>query len=111
MFTCQMYGYTVSVFYVTKIPGNRFVNGIFFGVAEVSSMFISGYLLEKLPDITVYNIFAVNGIFAATVLAFFPSDGLYIYLITFCLVCTAGGWFNCHLIIIEMRVPPKSLSS
>jgi hypothetical protein len=105
-----MYIYTIAVFYISKIPGNRFANGILFGVAEASSMFVSQIMLARMHDITVFNLFGVNGLIAAVILAAGSGEGIYIYFVTFCLICTAGGWFNVLLLIIEMRIPPKVLS-
>ena len=41
----QMVQYCVCALYVAKIDGNRFYNGVMFGLGEASSMVTSNYLM------------------------------------------------------------------
>ena len=45
--------YTFNL-YLTKLAGNKFVNSAIFGTAETLSVFLSGVLMQKLSDMTVF---------------------------------------------------------
>ena len=90
----QQIQYATIALYVAKLPGNKFYNGILFGVAEVFSMFFSNHLMQECSDISVFNILCSFGAVSYAILLLFPFEGLHIYIANFLLVSCAGGWFN-----------------
>ena len=98
--------------YLTKLEGNKFVNAIIFGSAEALSVFFSGFLMNRLSDMTVFKI-----IFAAAVMSYsifiFGNDlsTIFTYLANCVLVGSLGGWQNLGSVILDIRVPPQSIGS
>jgi len=48
--------------FVAKFPGNKFFNGVLFGVAEVLAMLFSNLLLIYLQDIVAFRIVFFAGV-------------------------------------------------
>ena len=100
-----MVQYCVCALYVAKIDGNRFYNGILFGLGEATSMVTSNILMQNFEDMTAFHINMSLGVISYVVLIFFPSQGLHTYASVFILIGSIGGWVNILFLIIELRVP------
>ena len=98
--------------YLTKLPGNKFVNSIIFGLAEALAVVCSGVLMNLLSDMKVFNIIMASGIFSYTIFIFFPDiNAIMIYISNCLFVGSLGGMQNLGFLIAELRVPPQSLGS
>ena len=71
-----MMQFCVLALYCASLPGNKFHNGILFGIGEVCGMFISALLLLSLKDVTAYQMSQVCLAVSYFTLIFFPSPGL-----------------------------------
>lgn len=92
-----------------SIPGNKYQNGILFGSGEFFGMFFSQFLLTYFDDMKSFYIVAILGQFSYFIFIFFPSVGIHTYIATFTCICSIGAWFNCILLILELRVPPHKV--
>lgn len=106
-----MVQYCVLALYCAKIPGNKFYNGILFGIGECSAMFFSGFLMKKFTDMKAFYINMAILVISELVLILFPFQGLHTYIAVFLLVGMLGGWINILLLVIELRVPPTNVGS
>lgn len=74
--------------FVAKFPGNKFYNGILFGVAEVLSMVISNMLLLRVDDIVAFRIVFLVGtlsygvLIASNFFASLPMILTYVAIVT-----------------------------
>ena len=80
--------------YIAKLPGNKFYNGMLFGLAEAFAMFFSNCLVKKQSDISAFNILSFFGAIGYLILTAFPFEGIHIYIANFLAVTCAGGWLN-----------------
>ena len=108
-FVVYTFIYFVLSFYLEELPGNTYILGICFGLAEILSVFIYGALLTQCGDIKllIYSYFImIAGI--ATIL-YGPESLSFIALMA--VICALGGWITLHFYITELRVPPQNLGS
>lgn len=94
MAVAQMIQYCVASLYVAKLPGNRYVNGIFFGCGEVFAMIFSQFLMENFMDMTAFRIVYSFGLVSYLTLIFFPDSVMLTYFANVLLITGIGGWFN-----------------
>ena len=111
LITLYFVGYAQQYFifnlFLTKLAGNKFVNASIFGFTESLSVFLSGYLLKRLPDMTVFYIIFVASSIAYIPLIFFPSTSVVLIYLANCLfVSSMGGMQNAGYLMSELRVPP-----
>ena len=89
-----MVQYCSITLYLAKIPGNMYVNGIIFGLGEVSSMVISGYLMQKLMDVTAFRVSYFMGVIGYGILICFPENAWLPYFGILMVIWSVGGWIN-----------------
>ena len=102
--------------FVAKLPGNKFYNGVLFGVAEVLSMLLSNMLLIYLEDIVAFKIVFLVGLFSYfTLIVCSEIDQLNLpwlsYTAILTLIGSIGAMLNINLLIMELRVPPKNIAA
>ena len=111
-FTGYAFQYYIFNLYLTKLEGNKFVNAVIFGGAETLSVFLSGYLMSRLSDMTVFRIIFFAGVMSYSIFIFAPDlNTIMIYLANCVFVGSLGGWQNLGSLVSELRVPPQSLGS
>lgn len=94
------------------MPGNKFYNGILFGISEALAMIVSNLLMLYLYDMTAYRIVFVTGILSYLMILFEDMfNPLFAYTATVLLVVSIGGLININLLIMELRVPPKNIAA
>ena len=106
-----MIQYCILALYCAKVPGNKFYNGIIFGIGECSAMFFSGFLMKKFTDMKAFYIDMAILVAGESILILFPFPGLHTYIAVFLMIGMLGGWINILLLIIELRVPPTNVGS
>ena len=104
-----MVSYCVACLYCASIPGNKFYNGILFGLGEFLGTFFSQVLLGILDDMKSFYFVASLGLISYFTFIFFPFIGIHTYMATFFAITSIGAWFNVMLLILEMRVPPNKI--
>ena len=98
--------------FLTKLPGNKFVNSMMFGFAEAISVVFSGVLMNMIADMAVYNIILASGMLSYVIFIVFPDiNFIMIYIANCIFVGGLGGHQNLGFLIAELRVPPQSLGS
>ena len=103
--------YCIISLYCAELPGNRFFNGVLFGVSETISMFFSGMLLDRMFDMHALYVVYALGVASYAVFIFFPTAGLHTYLANMFAITSITSTFNIQLLILEMRVPPQNVGS
>ena len=98
---------------ITRLPGNKFVNCMIMGGAEMVSVFLSGVLMTMMRDTHVMTIsfFIIIG---SQCVFIFSGDGasdMLIYIANCFFVGGMGAWQNVGMLVSELRVPPQSLGS
>ena len=98
--------------FLPKLPGNKFVNSMMFGIAEALAVVFSGILMSKISDTAVYNLVIASGVIAYLIFIVFPDiNTIMIYVANCIFVGGLGGMQNLGFLISELRVPPQSLGS
>jgi hypothetical protein len=93
------------------LPGNRFANGILFGIAESIAQFYSSFLMNNMLDINAFYLNYAIGLFSYLIFVAFPTAGFHTYMANVLSLLSVGGWFNLQLLILELRVPPQNVGS
>ena len=92
-FTGYAFQYYIFNLYLTKLEGNKFVNACIFGGAETLSVFLSGFLMTKLSDMTVFRIIFAAAVMSYSIFIFIPdANTIFIYLANCVFVGSLGGW-------------------
>ena len=86
---------------MARLPGNRYINGILFGISEIFAMFFSQFLMKNLFDITAFRVVYGCGVVSYLTLIFFSHMNAMVYFANFLLITSVGGWFNTMLLILE----------
>ena len=89
-----MVQYCVASLFVARLPGNKYVNGIIFGIGEVLGHQFSGMLMNRFRDMTAFKMVYVTGLLSYAILIMFPNSELLTYLANVMLITSVGGWFN-----------------
>ena len=112
LYTGYCFQYYLFALFLTRLTGNKFANSAIFGGAELISVLGSGWLMKKLPDMTVFHIISGVCMLSYMVLIFFPDASVaLIYLSNCAFVGSMGGWQNIFFLIAELRVPPAHLGA
>ena len=94
------------------MPGNKFYNGIIFGLSEIAAMVVSNILLLYFHDTIAFKCVFGTGIVSYIMLVFSNKLGLALtYIATVLLIVSIGGWLNINLLIMELRVPPENVAA
>ena len=106
-----MIQYCSASLYLASISGNKYVNGICFGAAEVFTMVLTNYLMNNFHDLTAFRVIYGLGACAYFLLIFFSESVWVPYAGIMLLNMSIGGWFNTQLLVLELRVPPQNVGS
>ena len=107
---CLMVQYLSIQLYISLIPGNKFTNGIAFGLAEIFGTGLSQVLVSRFNDVTAFYITVAMGEIGYLTFILFPQDGLHTYVATFMVMACITAWLNLSFLMIELRVPPAKVS-
>ena len=72
--------YYIATLYIGKLPGDKFVNGMIFGISEIISVLLCGILMKLFTDITVFNIIFIESILAYFIYIFLGEMGNFCYI-------------------------------
>ena len=89
-----MVQYCGSSLYLAHLPGNKYINGIVFGIGECSAMVFSNYLMNRFMDTTAFTVVYFFGLFGYSILVFAAESVWMPYFGIFMLILSVGGWFN-----------------
>ena len=104
--------YWITLYNVPNLPGNKFVNGLILGVAEMSSGVFSGLMMIYLTTRRTFVVFTIVGILFGGLNQFLvPQGSLISYITLFLSIQGVGGCFNCCFILISSSVPTKYAGS
>ena len=101
------FNYFIVAFYLSSIPGNKFINGIIFGAGIFTFIFLSGKILKALGDLKAFYLALAFCAISQTTIVLFPQPGIHIYFAVLANVGMLGAWLNISLCIIECRVHPQ----
>lgn len=97
---------------MAKLPGNKFYNGILFGIAESFAMIVSNMLLLYLHDMVAFRLVFATGVLSYVMLIFSEYMSWFMtYVANVLLIVSIGGWLNINLLIMELRVPPEKVAA
>ena len=106
IYIVQMIQYCTITLYLGRMPGHMYVNGIVFGIGELSAIVLSGWLMQKMIDITAFRFSWALGVLGYGSLICFPDSTWIPYLGILLSIWSIGGWINTQVLILEMRVHP-----
>jgi hypothetical protein len=106
IFTCQNMSYYLSYFFLADLRGNVFVNGIVFGCAEITSSFVSGYMMQHMKEDVAFRVCAVIAALSTAGLPYVSGGDMMSYFVLFATMIGIGGMQNCAYLIVEMQTAP-----
>ena len=71
--------YYIATLYIAQLPGDKFVNGMLFGVSEAISVLICGVMMRNMSDTTVIFIIFCQAVGAYTIYIFLGNIGNLCY--------------------------------
>ena len=102
--------YWITIFNVTYLEGNKFVNGIILGMAELASGIFCGFLISYTSPKTAFQLCAVVGIvFNAITLFAAPVGSVLSYVTLFIAILGVGGIYTAINILIFSITPKEQV--
>ena len=95
---------------VTSLEGNKFVNGIIFGAAELTAGVFAGILISKTNPKVAFQILGLSGIVFNFISQFaIPEGSMLVYITSYIAVLGVGGVYTCIFVIITEVVPTEQV--
>lgn len=102
--------YWITIYNVTKLGGNKFLNGIILGTAELSAGIFAGFLISKSSPKIAFQICAVFAIvFNALNQFVVPHDSLLSYMTLALAILGVGGVYTAIYVIIYAVMPKEQV--
>jgi len=95
---------------VTRIPGDKYNNGMILGTSEALAPFISLAVLKRLNHKACFCILITYGVFCSVVINFVPF-GFYTYILLLSTLIGISGAANISFILVELCVSPMILGA
>jgi Na+/melibiose symporter-like transporter len=106
MFACVNNVYWLTLYSITNLEGNKFVNGLILGIAELTSGIFSGFLIYYTSPKVAFQTCTVLGIvFNSVTLFLAPAGSLISYVTLFIAILGIGGIYTCLYVLIPLVVP------
>ena len=96
-------------YYLEELPGNTFFLGIAFGLGEMASIFLYGFLMTHFGDINLLR--CSYFILMSSIFTLLYGSATFSLVALLACVCTLGGFITLHYLVTELRVPPQNLGS
>lgn len=98
--------YWITIYNVTQLDGNKFVNGIILGLAELASGIISGFVISKTSPSVAFQICATSAVGFNALNQFVMPVGSVLGYVTLALaIIGVGGVYTCIYVLIYIVVP------
>ena len=108
MHSCVNNVYWLTLLGITSLDGNKFVNGILLGFAEMSAGVFSGFLIYYTSPRIAFQTCALLGIvFNALTLFLVPAGSLMSYVTVFTTILGIGGIYTCLFVLIPIVIPKE----
>lgn len=102
--------YWITIYNVTYLDGNKFVNGIILGIAELLSGVFAGFLISKTSPSIAFHICAALAIaFNAFNQFLVPVGSLASYMTLFIAILGVGGVYTAIYVLIYIVVPKEQV--
>jgi len=102
--------YFLNIFMVTRVPGNKYNNGMILGASECLSPFISLFILKRLHHKACFIVLLTYGVFCSILINFVPLS-FFTYLLLLSTLIGISGSANVSFIMIELCVSPNILGA
>ena len=95
--------YWLSLFNVTNLKGNKFINGLLFGIAETLAGFCAGILIRATSSSTAFQIMGFVCVALSIVNQFLPSSGGFLSYATLFTtrLCMAGVYAALYVLFAD----------
>ena len=102
--------YWITIYNVTYLDGNKFVNGIILGLAELSSGIVSGLIISYTNPSLALHICAASAIcFNALNQFVVPIGSVMGYVTLAVAILGVGGTYTCIYVLIGLVVPREQV--
>lgn len=102
--------YWITIYNVTKLDGNKFINGVILGIAELCSGIVAGGVISYTSPSIALQICAVAAIsFNALNQFVVPFGSLLSYTTLAIAILGVGGTYTCIYVLIGLVVPSEQV--
>ena len=106
MFTVVNNCYWITLFNVTYLEGNKFINGLILGISEIISGVFAGILINKTSAAMAFRICAVLSVSFNVLTQFvFPAGTIQCYISLFMAILGVGGVYTVMYVFIGLIIP------
>ena len=103
--------YWLTTYNVTNLGGNKFINGLIFGMADMCSSIFSGVLMSYVNPFTAFRICAlISVIFNALNQFLVPFGTFASYLTLAVAILGVGGVYTCIFVMVGLVLPSDQKS-
>lgn len=102
--------YFLNIFMVTRVPGNKYNNGMILGTSEALSPFISLFILKRMHHKACFISLLTYGVLCSIIINFVPLS-FFTYLLLLSTLIGISGSANVSFIMIELCVSPSILGA
>jgi len=108
MFSSVNNCYWMTLYNVTNLGGNKFVNGTILGLSEMSSGIFAGFLITYTTPVFAFQTCCVTSVLFNALNQFFVAPGTFMgYATLFIAILGVGGVYTCLFVLIGLVIPKK----
>ena len=102
--------YWLTLYNVTSLGGDKFVNGLILGLSEMSSGIFAGLLITYTSPAFAFQTLSVIGILFNALNQFFVEPGTFMgYATLFIAILGVGGVYTCLFVLIGLVIPKQKI--
>jgi hypothetical protein len=106
MYSCINNCYWMTLYNVTNLEGDKFVNGLVLGLAEMFAGIFAGFLITYTTPVFAFQTCCVMSILFSALNQFYFVAGTFMgYITLFIAILGVGGVYTCLFVLIGLVIP------
>jgi len=98
--------YWLTTYNVANLGGNKFINGLIFGLAEMFSSIFAGVLMSYVSPFTAFRVCALTSVVFNSLNQFAVPFGTFTsYLTLFVAILGVGSVYTCIFVLVGLVLP------
>ena len=108
MYSCINNCYWMTLYNVTNLAGDKFVNGLILGIAEVFAGIFAGVVITYTTPIIAFQSCCIMSVLFTALNQFFIATGTFLgYATLFIAILGIGGVYTCLFVLIGDVIPKQ----
>ena len=100
--------YWMTLYNVTNLGGDKFINGLILGISEMSSGIYAGFLIAYTTPVFAFQTCCVMSVLFTALNQFFVVSGSFMgYATLFISILGVGGVYTCLFVLIGLVIPKQ----